>query len=94
MTRPWVTAPRSVQFPPQTLRLTTAGLTPCSPPQLHGPYLQWTRKVNGKTVTRLLGAEQMERYREWFDTAKRLRALLAELEARSLEIAESTEHWR
>jgi hypothetical protein len=25
-----------------------------SPPSLHGPYIQWTRTVNGKTVTRLL----------------------------------------
>ena len=24
------------------------------PPTLHGPYYQWTRKVDGKTVTRLL----------------------------------------
>jgi len=63
------------------------------PPQLHGPYYQWTRKVDGKTVTRLLTAEQMERYRGWFDNAKRLRALFSELEALSLGIAESTEGW-
>jgi hypothetical protein len=63
------------------------------PPQLHGPYYQWTRKVNGKTVTRLLSEEQMERYRDWFDNAKRLRAALSELEALSLEIADSTEGW-
>jgi len=63
------------------------------PPQLHGPYYQWTRKVDGKTVTRLLSEEQMERYREWFDNAKRDRALLGELEALSLAIAESAEGW-
>src|SRR5947208_3469836 len=63
------------------------------PPRLHGPYYQWTRKVNRKTVTRLLTAEQMERYRDWFDNARQLRALLSELESLSLGIAESTEGW-
>lgn len=63
------------------------------PPQLHGPYYQWTRKVDGKTVTRLLSAEQMERYRSWFDNAKSIRALTSELETLSLEIAESAEGW-
>src|SRR3984893_12656352 len=28
------------------------------PPQLHGPYYLWTRKVDGKTVTRMLTDEQ------------------------------------
>jgi hypothetical protein len=63
------------------------------PPQLHGPYYQWTRRVGGKTQTRLLTAEQMERYRGWFDNARRLRALVSELEALSLDIAESAESW-
>ena len=60
---------------------------------LHGPYYQWTRKVNGKTVTRLLSAAQMERYRDWFANARRIRELTGELEALSLEIAASTEDW-
>ena len=34
------------------------------PPTLHGPYYQWTRKVDGKTVTRLLNRDQIERYRD------------------------------
>jgi hypothetical protein len=63
------------------------------PPQLHGPYYQWTRKVAGKTETRLLSAAQMARYAAWFDNARRLRALTIELEALSLEIAESAEDW-
>jgi len=63
------------------------------PPQLHGPYYQWTRKVNGKTVTRRLTPGQMERYRGWFDNAKRIRELAAELEALSLDIANSAEGW-
>ena len=63
------------------------------PPQLHGPYYQWTRKINGKTVTRRLTPEQMERYGSWFDNAKQLRTLAAKLEALSLDIAESVEGW-
>lgn len=63
------------------------------PPQLHGPYYQWTRKVAGKTETRLLSATQLARYRDWFANAKRIRALTGELEALSLEIAESAEDW-
>jgi hypothetical protein len=30
MMRPWVTAPRKVRLPPQTLRFTTAGRITCS----------------------------------------------------------------
>jgi len=55
------------------------------PPVLHGPYLHWTRTVAGKTVTRTLTTEQAERYQTWFDNARRLRQLLADLEARSLK---------
>ena len=35
------------------------------PPQLHGPYWQWTSKVKGKTVSRMLSEEQARRYKEW-----------------------------
>jgi hypothetical protein len=64
-----------------------------SPPGLHGPYYQWTRKVDGKTVTRLLTSEQIERYREWFANAQRARQLLAELETLSMGIVEKVEGW-
>lgn len=63
------------------------------PPQLHGPYYQWTRKVKGKTETRLLSAAQLARYGSWFENAKRIRTLTGELEALSLEVAESAEDW-
>jgi len=64
------------------------------PPQRHGPYLQWTRKVKGKTVTRRLTDEQYERYRPWFDNARRLRELATQLEALSLRTAEHAEGWQ
>jgi hypothetical protein len=49
--------------------------------------------VAGKTVTRTLTEEQAERYRPWFDNARTLRALLADLEAHSLRAAERAEGW-
>ena len=63
------------------------------PTALRGPYFSWTRKVAGKTETRLLSAAQMERYRDWFANARRIRELTDELEALSLAIAESAEDW-
>ena len=45
-----------------THRQTRCGKTNCrchgDPPQLHGPYYQWTAKVDGKTVTRRLTQDQ------------------------------------
>ena len=59
------------------------------PPVLHGPYWQWTRKIGGKTVTRLVPDEQLADYRQWLDNDRRLRALVAELEALTLAIADA-----
>jgi hypothetical protein len=59
----------------------------------HGPYWSWTRKVGGKTRTRSLSADQHADYEEWFDTAKRLRALVAALEALGLQVAEADPRW-
>jgi hypothetical protein len=46
------------------------------PPSLHGPYIQWTRTVRGKTVTRFLSEAQLGRYQPWFDNARRLKELV------------------
>jgi len=64
------------------------------PPRLHGPYWSWTRKVRAKTVTKLLSEEQLEDYRPWLDNAKRIRQLVAELEALSISIVESDDRRR
>ena len=61
------------------------------PPVLHGPYHSWTRKIAGKTVTRTLTPDQAQRYEPWFDNARRLRALSAQLEALSLQTAARAE---
>jgi hypothetical protein len=50
------------------------------PPRLHGPYRSWARKVDAKTVSRVLSAEQVQEYRAWSDADRRLRALVRELE--------------
>jgi len=63
------------------------------PPVLHGPYIQWTRTVNGKTVTRLLSEEQLARYQSWFDNARRLKDLMAKLEIVSVHTIELSEGW-
>lgn len=63
------------------------------PGKLHGPYLSWTRKVNGKTVTRNLSTTQADRYRPWFDNARKLRELTNELEALSARVAAKAEQW-
>jgi hypothetical protein len=59
------------------------------PPDLHGPYWQWTRKINGKTITRLVPDGQLADYRQWLENHRRLRELVAELEALTLAIADA-----
>jgi hypothetical protein len=58
------------------------------PPQLHGPYAEWTRKIDGKTVTRRLTGDQLAAWQPLFDNAKRMRTLLAELQELTLAIAD------
>jgi hypothetical protein len=80
-----------------TVRLGPCGKSTCrchaDPPQLHGPYISWTRKVDGKTVTRLLSEQQWADYRPWFENSKRLKALVAELEALSLQAVDNDPRW-
>jgi hypothetical protein len=59
------------------------------PPRLHGPYAEWTRKIGGKTVTRRLTPRELAEYQPLFDNAKKLRALLAELQDLTLQIIEA-----
>ncbi len=63
------------------------------PPKLHGPYITWTRKISGKTITRRLTPEQLERYKPWLENDRRLRQLTKELQALSLQAAEQAEGW-
>jgi hypothetical protein len=56
------------------------------PPRLHGPYAEWTRKIGGTTITRRLTPRELAEYRPLFDNARKLRALLTELQDLTLEI--------
>jgi len=49
------------------------------PPQPHGPYYQWTTKVNGKTVTRRLSAGEAKLYKEWIDNDRKMRRLITRM---------------
>lgn len=51
------------------------------PPQRHGPYYQWTRKIRAKTIGRWLSPDQRDDYQPWVDNAHRLRQLVTRLEA-------------
>jgi hypothetical protein len=66
-------------------RLTSCGRAGCAcqgdPPRRHGPYWQWTRKVQNKTVSRYLSRQQADECRRWVDNDRRLRELVARLEA-------------
>jgi uncharacterized protein DUF6788 len=79
------------------VRHMTCGSSGCSckadPPSLHGPYIQWTRTKDGKTVTRYLKEEQLARYQQWFDNAVRLKELVARLEVVSVAAVEEAEGW-
>jgi hypothetical protein len=68
------------------LRHTRCGSQRCrchaDPPQLHGPYWQWTRHDpdSGKTITRRLTQPQASLYQEWIANRRRLAGIIAEME--------------
>jgi hypothetical protein len=69
-------------------RLMACGKPGCacqaSPPRLHGPYYQWTRKVGGKTVTVRLTSEQAELLAQWIEAGRELDRIIAEMQQLSL----------
>jgi hypothetical protein len=76
-----------------TVRAYACGKPNCrchaDPPRLHGPYAEWTRKIDGKTVTRRLTNDQLAAWQPLFDNAKKIRALLAELHELTLGIVDT-----
>lgn len=66
-------------------------------PLLQGPLgasrslLPWTRNLNGKTATSLLGAAQMAPIRSWFENARLVRNLTSACSTLSLDITGSVE---
>ncbi len=77
-----------------TIRAYACGKPNCrchaDPPRLHGPYAEWTRKIGGKTVTRRLTEAELADWKPLFDNAKKIRALLAELQDLTLQIIEAS----
>jgi hypothetical protein len=73
-------------------RYTVCGTPGCrchaDPPTRHGPYFQYTRKVDGKTLTRRLTAAQADRYREWIANRRRLDELTEQMDQLSRQAAE------
>jgi hypothetical protein len=73
-------------------RSTRCGTPGCrchaDPPQLHGPYYQWTTKVAGKTVTRRLTEREAELYQEWIANNRQLRQLVTQMRQISARAAE------
>jgi len=58
------------------------------PPTPHGPYWQWTAKVNGKTVTKRLSAAEAKLYQEWIGNDRRIRSLLDQIRKVDAKAAE------
>jgi len=58
------------------------------PPQPHGPYYQWTAKINGKTVTRRLSEGEAKLYQEWIDNDRRMRRLIQQMRQVAAKAAE------
>lgn len=67
-----------------TERRTHCGRSGCrcmaDPPQPHGPYYHWTRKIAAKTVGRWLTPDQLDDYQPWIDNHRRIHELLTRLE--------------
>ena len=81
-----------------TQRRTRCGKRTCAcradPPRLHGPYWQWTRKVAARTICRWLSPEQHHDYQAWVDNDRRLRELLARLEALGATALDADPRWQ
>jgi hypothetical protein len=79
-----------------TVRAYACGKTRCrchaDPPQLHGPYAEWTRKIAGKTVTRRLTDAELTAWQPLFDNARKIRALVTELQELTLQAIGADNH--
>ncbi len=55
------------------------------PPQLHGPYYQWSIKVGGKSRSLRLSEDQARMCADWIKNHKRLKTLVRQMERLSLK---------
>lgn len=74
------------------VRHTRCGAPGCrchaDPPQLHGPYWQWSHYGPGRTVTRRVTASQAAVYQQAVDNHRRLEEIIAEMEELGTEATE------
>jgi hypothetical protein len=72
-------------------RYTTCNNPNCrcaDPEQRHGPYWQLSWKQSGKTISRLLSAEDAALYQQWIANRRRLEAALEEMRDLSRQAGE------
>lgn len=73
-------------------RLVPCGKSGCrcqaDPPQLHGPYYDWTRKVKGKTVSVRVTKEQARLLKQWIANARQLDRIVADMQRLSDRMTE------
>jgi hypothetical protein len=58
------------------------------PPQLHGPYYDWTRRVEGKTKTVRLTENQAKIVNQWISNMRKVEQIISEMEKISVQAAE------
>ena len=72
-------------------RYLTCGKTNCrcktDPSQRHGPYIEYTRKLAGKTTGRRLTPAQAEQYRAWIANRRTLDQITTEMDNLSHQAA-------
>lgn len=61
-----------------------------TPPKLHGPYYQWTYRINGKTRTVRLTQDQAQLCQKWTQNHRLLRSLVRKMEHISLKKTDRT----
>jgi hypothetical protein len=55
-----------------------------TPPQLHGPYYQWSHKVGGKTRSVRLPENQVALAQEWAENHRKFKKILNQIERLAL----------
>jgi hypothetical protein len=73
-------------------RETSCGKPGCrcqgDPPRRHGPYFQWSRLQDGKTVSRRLDEDEADLYRQWIANRRRMEAIITQMEEVSAKAGE------
>jgi len=59
-----------------------------SPPKLHGPYFQWTRKIRGRTVTVRVAEHEAHLFADWIANRRRLHHIVGQIEQVSLRLTD------